>query len=196
MKPTISYVITHKEEDDIVELVNLCQSNSVDNVTFQYVKPIVEMNSEPVMDMFDMGQHVCRLFDIMEKPGLRWSVEISFPLCLIPDEYRNLILQSGKAYVGCHIRRCSGVIFDTDFKIIPCNHFVNMPYSDNALHPISSQSIETLWKSEDYTGFINTIGNYPGSNCKKCSMWNQCGGGCFTRWLFNNPEQYCIGIKQ
>ena len=195
LTPTVSYVITNSSIKEIEELIELCGDFGINNISFQYVKPIIKKDSDPIMDLQDMGIHICKLYELMEMSGIRWSVEISFPLCLIPDEYRDKIVNSGKIYSGCHIRRGSGVVFDTDFRIIPCNHFVNMPFIDSPVKSIDKESIISLRNSDEYKRFQDRISKYPGKKCENCELWDKCGGGCFTRWIFCNPEEYCKGIS-
>lgn len=86
------------------------------------------------------------------------------------------------------------MIFDTDFKILPCNHFVDMPYKKKVPSQINIDYINNFQNSKEVTAFKDKLRFYPSTKCSTCELWDKCGGGCFTRWLFKNPETYCIGI--
>lgn len=192
--PTLSYVIVEDDPELYKKIVCLSKEYDLNNWSFQYVKPLVKKDSPAIMSMVDMGRNLCDLYDIMIASGLTFTVEVSFPLCLIPSERRDEILNSGRIYSGCHIRHCSGMIFDTDFRLLPCNHFVDMPYHDEAPTNIESGFIDSFWKSEEVEHFHSKISRYPNEKCSVCSLWDKCGGGCFTRWLFEKPEHYCRGV--
>ncbi len=194
LNPTLSYVIVSRNTDDIKRLITLAKENNLDNFSFQYVKPVITKNSPEILDLFDMGKILCNIYDLMNESGLSYTIEISFPLCLIPKEYRDEIISSGHIYTGCHIRRGSGMIFDTDFKVLPCNHFVDMPYKKEVPSQINIDYINNFQNSKEVTAFKDKLRFYPSTKCSTCELWDKCGGGCFTRWLFKNPETYCIGI--
>lgn len=194
INPSLSYVIVDDNLDNIIRLIKLAKLNELDHFSFQFVKPIVKKNAPDIMNMNTMGMYICDLYDMLKISGLDFSIEISFPLCLIPANRRTELLESGHVYSGCHIRRGRGIVFDTDFSVIPCNHFVNMTYSDSVNKKIVDTFIDDLWNSESVMNFKKQISNYPGKKCINCSMWDKCGGGCFTRWFKSSPEEYCKGI--
>ena len=125
-----------------------------------------------------------------EYKEISYSMEISFPLCLIYEEILKELIAQGKIFNCCHVPRGTGIIFDQDFKVLPCNHFAEYPFSEESIDFSDKLSIEKLWESEVVKKFRKKTQCYPTKKCQECNLWLQCGGGCFTRWLYVDPNDY------
>lgn len=194
LTPSLSYVIINDDKSEIEKLIEISKKYHLDHFSFQFVKPVIEPETETIMDIEKMGIFLCTLYDLMINSKLDFTIEVSFPLCQIPNERRNEIINSNHVYSGCHIRNGHGIVFDTDFSVLPCNHFINMPYKDSCDKMFDSDFIDQLWQTESVVNFRRRIGNYPSKNCIQCSLWDKCGGGCFTRWFSALPDSYCRGL--
>lgn len=191
--PIFSYVIVNNDNREFEKLINLLKENNICKIGFQFVKPVLDIKgSEAIMNLKDMANFTKYIYEYMKEksPEIRYSLEISFPLCLIDEKILSNLITEKKITTCCHVQRGNGIVFDTDFKILPCNHFAEFPFSDNPLDFSKELSIENLWESEEVKKFRNKARCYPSIRCKSCNYWNICGGGCFTRWLFINPNDY------
>ena len=189
--PIFSYVIVSDNKNDFENLIKLLELNKVNQIGFQFVKPVLEFGkTDAIMDIRKMASFVEYIYKRMKKTNIKYALEISFPLCLIKkDILENLILEK-RITTCCHVQKGSGIVFDTDFKVLPCNHFAEYPFRDVPMDFSKENPIEELWNSEEVSEFRNRARCYPSEICETCSLWNICGGGCFTRWLFINPMDY------
>lgn len=185
-KPTWSYVIVDSDHDKILRLIRLMEDNGLDNMVFQFVKPVIKKGSEPIMDLREMGEMVCYLYQTMKQSRIKYKIEVSFPLCLIDEPILDSLIDENKIVTCCHIQSGKGIVFDSGFKVLPCNHFVDMPFTESPV--IEKEEIKQLWKSTSVSSFRDKVRTYPSKTCASCSRWDICGGGCFTRWLFVNPD--------
>lgn len=189
--PIFSYVIVSDDKDEFEKLIMLLESNHVDQIGFQFVKPVLEFDKEnSIMDIRTMAKFVEYIYERMKKTNIRYAMEISFPLCLINKQVLEKLIQERRITTCCHVQKGSGIVFDTDFKVLPCNHFAEFPFSDTPMDFSKDKPIEELWNSDEVTEFRNKARCYPSDACQTCNLWNICGGGCFTRWLFINPMDY------
>ena len=166
----------------------------MDNIVFQFVKPVVEPNSQAIMSMQDMGEMVGQIYNLMLSNGIKYKMEVSFPLCLIEEEILNKLIDENRINTCCHVQAGRGIVFDTDFRILLCNHFIDYHYSDVKAGELGVEEIMDVFNSDVAKTFRKTASYYPSKLCSKCEKWDICGGGCFTRWLFENPEEVIKGV--
>lgn len=193
--PNVSYVIVDDRMDKIDEIIEIVQQNNIRNITLQFVKPVVQLNSEKIMDIQTMGIFASKVYHKMLNVDTNFKIEISFPLCVINSDDLVHMINNTKINTCCHIQRGNGVVFDTEFKILPCNHFVNFPFKNESLRMCSLEELENFLNSENITKFRRMSRNFPSIKCSKCKLWNLCGGGCFTRWFYINPQSEIPGFQ-
>ncbi|MCR5236963.1 MAG: radical SAM protein [Lachnospiraceae bacterium] len=182
----VSYVISDADISKIDLLHSFCISHDIKRVLIQYVKPSVQMNSDPVMPMQDMVKTTEYIYKTWDN-RVDYSIEISYPVCLIDKTVFEKMRTEKKITMGCHVQTGTGLNFDTEARIIPCNHFIDFPY-DNKPH-LTTDSIVNLCSSEMFKTTMNKACSYPSVKCKECGNWNICRGGCFTRWFYEDPDK-------
>lgn len=189
--PSVSYVIIEDSKERFEEVVKFISSQGIDRFAIQFVKPVVEEKDDEILDLNKMGKFVEYIYEIMNShKEISYSMEISFPLCLINRDILNELVEQGRIFNCCHVPRGTGIIFDQDFKVLPCNHFAEYPFCDDSIDFSDKLSIEKLWESETVKEFRKKAQCYPTEKCEECNLWVQCGGGCFTRWLYIDPNDY------
>lgn len=189
--PVFSYVIVNDNQEEFDELINLLEKNQINQIGFQFVKPVIEFDkTDSIMDLRAMASFVEYIYERMKKTDIRYSLEISFPLCLIKKEILHKLINEKRITTCCHVQKGSGIVFDTDFKVLPCNHFAEYPFNETPIDFSRENAIEELWSSNEVIEFRDKARCYPSNVCETCNLWNICGGGCFTRWLFINPMDY------
>ena len=193
--PNVSYVIVDDSINKINEIIEIVQENNIRNITFQFVKPVVQLNSEEIMDIQVMGNFVSKVYHRMLNVDTNFKIEVSFPLCVINSDDLVNMINNTKINTCCHIQRGNGVVFDTEFKILPCNHFVTFPFKNESLRMCSLEQLENFLHSENVARFRKVARSFPSIKCSKCKLWSQCGGGCFTRWFYINPQSQIPGFQ-
>ena len=189
--PSVSYVIVDDNKERFNNFIHFIQTNNMNHLSLQFVKPTLSLDKiEPIMDLKKMGKFVSYIYEAMSKTKINYSIEISFPLCLLEANVLESLAQKNRIINCCHVPRGSGINFDENFKIIPCNHFGEFPFSDSPIDFNNKNSIETVMESKMVKDFRHKARCYPAPKCETCSLWEKCGGGCFTRWLTLNPNDY------
>lgn len=166
--------------------------NGLNNISFQLYKPSISegenYNAPTIQELADLCKYV---FNKIKLTNIKFSFEMSIPLCCLDEMILNEMIDRNCITTCCHLAKGTGIIFDSDFNILPCNHFVNHPLNNNKVVP---QKILNFWNSEIPIAFRNKIRTYPHENCVHCPKWKYCGGGCFLRWLSIDPN-LCINDK-
>ena len=184
---SISYVLCSKDTNKIDELLTLIENNQLDNISFQFYKPSIFTNDYNAPTIDDLVSICSYVYDTFENKNIKYSIEMSLPLCHLPDDLLNNLINKNRISTCCHIGKGKGIIFDTNFNILPCNHFLNISLNKE---PIKLKQIVEFWNSEISQNFRKKINTYPKEQCSECDKWLICGGGCFLRWLSSNqPKQ-------
>lgn len=182
----LSYVISHDGIEQIKQLYYLCKKNRIRKVLLQFVKPPIQLDAAPIMPMNKMAEMAEFIFNFWPD-DIEYKLELSFPVCLIDTNIYERMVNSGHIVSGCHIQTGSGLNYDVDGRIVPCNHFIDLPISDEP--SLTPDSIKRIRQSNEYKTVKNTACCFPSQKCKSCKYWNQCRGGCFTRWFYNDPNE-------
>lgn len=183
-----SFVLCDMNYQNFDNFLDSFIKNGLNNISFQLYKPAisgVENYSAPtIQELADLCKYV---FDKMKSTNINFSFEMSIPLCCLDEMVLNEMINKNCITTCCHLAKGTGIIFDSNFNILPCNHFVNHPLNNNRVAP---QEILKFWNSKIPITFRNKIKTYPHKNCVHCSKWKYCGGGCFLRWLSTDPSLY------
>lgn len=189
--PSVSYVIVDDNHDKFDKLVSFLIKNNISDCSFQFVKPVLDLNqTEELLDLKKMGHFVEYIYNKLSSTKINYSIEVSFPLCLISKEILEKLSKENRIINCCHVPRGSGINFDENFKIIPCNHFTDFPFSESPIDFSNNKSIDEIMNSSIVKDFRKKSRCYPALKCQSCNLWSQCGGGCFTRWLTLDPNDY------
>lgn len=190
-EPSISYVVTTKETKKFDKFVDMLLKEKLDNLVIQFEKPSLSTDdNSKTMNIMDMGNFTSYIFSVLENYGFNYTVETSFPLCLIKNTVLQEMLDKKRISTCCHVQKGNGIVFDVTGEVIPCNHFLGYPFENKPLNLQNEKAMEELLDSEIVKQFRNTVNRYPSDRCAKCNLWHICGGGCFTRWFYIDPKKY------
>lgn len=171
----LSYVIIDENTDKINQLLKLLQKEKIDKILFQFIKPIVTIkNSSDIMNFSQMGNMVNYIYNLFKETNISYIIEVSFPFCYINQDCLQALIRGNHIVAGCHIHASSGIVFDTNLKVLPCNHFVDAPFTNNKI--ISEKDLNDLWNSDIVLNFRHKANCYPSEKCKQCVFWNKCSG--------------------
>lgn len=191
--PSLSYVICDGNTSEVDELVDLILENGLNRVQFQFIKPIVSESSPPIMSFDEMAMITEYIYNRLRPSPISYSFELSYPFCALNKEFLEKLINEKKISSCCHVQRGSGIIFDTDFSLLPCNHFANIPFIEDKF-PLSYDGIKSVLYSKQANDFRQKSRCYPSLKCENCVYWNSCGGGCFVRWFFTDPQNSIKGF--
>lgn len=126
-----------------------------------------------------------------------WWIEYGFPLCMYNE--RQLKLLKNKLAKPCQIIEKSGITFDEKMNLIPCNMFYDVLLGQFDKDFSTFSEFKNYVSSSIYNKKFNKI--VFNTECLKCRLYNQCGGGCPIYWkhfsvkdLFLYKEE-CLKIQ-
>ena len=75
-------------------------------VGFQFVKPVLELYKyDEIMNLKDMAKFTEYIYQRMKNSRVQYSVEVSFPLCLIDNNVLNKLISERKITTCCHVQK-------------------------------------------------------------------------------------------
>jgi len=118
---------------------------------------------------------------------------MKMPLCLWPKDFLENLIQKGQMTATCQVQKRSGIIFDSDGKLLMCNGLFDYPIGTYKKDFSDSETLVTFLNSEKVFDYYDKINSYPSAKCIGCSMFKICSGGCPLRWAVYNPEETIKG---
>lgn len=183
-----SYVLCDNDYQNFDKFLSSFIDNNLNNISFQLYKPSVDGETYAEAPTISDLARICEYaFEKIKNTNINYSFEMSIPLCSLNELVLEEMISKKCLTTCCHITKGTGIIFDSNFNVLPCNHFVNKPLNDT---PIEKGEILNFWNSKIPTEFRKAIKTYPDNKCVNCSKWSQCGGGCFLRWIASDPSIY------
>ena len=186
-----SYVVVDDNKNKFDDFVEFLKRENFKSVLIQFVKPALSLDKQDdIMKIDKMGKFVSYIYEKMEASPINYTIEVSFPICLIDDFVWEKLVADHRVSNCCHVPKGTGINLDEAFRVIPCNHFAEFPFSDIPVDFSNPDSLDELYESDQVKRFRELARSYPAQKCVTCERWKICGGGCFTRWLCENPEEY------
>lgn len=185
IKTSLSYVLCNTDTKKFDNFWEVVKEHHLNNILFQLYKPSAE-DEKQIISIKELSLLCKYVYDKIYKNEINFVFEMSIPLCSLDKNMLTHMILKNRIITCCHIAKGAGMIFDSDFNILPCNHFMGHPLNDTK---IKLDELVEFWNSNNAKQFRKIIGKYPSEICSRCKKWYQCGGGCAIRWLSSNPSE-------
>lgn len=107
----------------------------------------------------------------------------SLPLCLWDKDFINVLKNKRQISSVCQLLKHTGIIFDTDLSVIPCNSMYDIKIGKWKEDFFDKNSFYEFWESENIDGIFKKLRGIPDKECNECENLSVCGGGCVSNWL-------------
>lgn len=187
----LSFVISIPDTKKLSNLKDFLIHYGIPQISFLMEKPSFHSTKENTTDIFSLAKCCEVIYRLFEGTGIDYKIQLSIPFCAIEQSILKELIQRKRVYSCCHIMKGTGIVFDTEFNILPCNHFLGASMNDL---PVSPNQIIEFWNNTDVVSFRERISCYPSEKCLNCEYWRNCGGGCFMRWMVFDPQETIPGL--
>ena len=119
----------------------------------------------------------------------RFKLHQSFPLCIWDANFINKLEEKGQITSICQFLKQSGLIFDTNLSVIPCNALFDYPIGAYMEDFSTPEELEIFWNSIEIKAFYDKIKGVPDMQCLTCADYPKCGGGCISQWMKYSFQQ-------
>lgn len=189
----ISITLNKLIAKNIEDVVMLGMDNGATNVAIDFCSTVFENNIPQIGYMLE-PKEVVKI--ILEKYAILDSLTCgklhfgqSLPMCIWPKKFLDNLIEKKQVSFGCQLTTRTGVVFNTDGNIIPCNCLTDINIGKYGNDFIDSNSFYKFWKKPKINQFFNKIIAYPSYECITCETYNICGGGCPLQWFVFDPKK-------
>ena len=116
------------------------------------------------------------------------EIELNVPLCLFSEEFIQTLHSKGQLKSTCHVQSRTGIVFDTNGDILPCNTMIGNVIVKYEVDYTDSKSLYTHLNSDEMISNYKQLLRYPSEVCDKCKVNSICKGGCIMNWTIFNPD--------
>jgi radical SAM protein with 4Fe4S-binding SPASM domain len=120
--------------------------------------------------------------------------ELNMPLCLWQEDFIDQLIERRQLVSTCHVQDRSGVVFDTNGDILPCNSMLEFSIGRYGVDFNDAESLKQHLNSQALCDQYAELLRYPSSVCEECRINHLCRGGCIINWTVLNPA-LCCGFK-
>ena len=123
------------------------------------------------------------------------SIEVKLPLCAFPKNFIKQMVTDRTLQNTCHVQNRSGLVFDTDGSLLPCNSMLDLKIGKIDRDFSNGQELLDYLNTSQMQSDYQEILRYPSSECTKCELNDICRGGCLMNWTVLAPD-ICHAVKK
>lgn len=188
----VSFVYNSFIKDNLINTAKFAMENGAKNVSISPCIPT--FNGDSVEDKYsiEIDEFISdfmrdyKILSDITKGKLYLSMKI--PFCLWPKAFIEELLFKKQISSICQVRKKSGIIFDTDGKLLMCNNLFSYPIGYHKKDFVDKNSIISLLNSPRIVSYYDRINSYPSQKCINCSKYQICAGGCPLIWSIYDPK--------
>lgn len=192
-----SYVVSRGTFAEAEKLVNGVDSLGIKSIFISCVHPTIGegINYKKIdLDQFTLFFQV--VHELLIEKNVIHKFSLNYPLCKFPETTIVQWLKQGILHqCTCQLVMGTGVVFDCDMKMLPCNMYVKRPF-DNEQKIIKDESeLFDILESEHVREIREKVRKPITKACEECFRWAQCYAGCSARWIYEKPDEVIQGFE-
>lgn len=193
MRHRISVTVSSPVIENWASWVSFVKDCEIKEINFSFEKPVI-LSDKIAYDERMMTGNVARFIEDTMYPSLLttdvdFKLEFMYPQCGLSRDFIAKLEEEGHAFGGCTVMRESGIAFDPEGRVLPCNHFVDYYLAQFGKDFNTAEEFDRLFTVEETQQFYQMIKQAPCQKCAECDRWSKCGGGCRIFWLYQGAEK-------
>lgn len=190
----VSFVISEQNISHLMEVVNLAVDCGAKDFLFSIEHDFSSLDGkQTAYNMHKLSAIVngfTECYDELDKAvNGRFTLHQSLPICLWDKEIIRQLTEKNQIYTSCSLLQRSGLVFDTDGSVLPCNSMHQLPIGKFGSDFCDRASFDAFWQSEKITSIYDVFRKLPSLHCGTCEEALQCGGGCISNWYHFSYEE-------
>ena len=187
IKVTASMVITEENVNSFIGGIETLKSIGVKDFHFSFCYDFdMDMDHSKYLKIHnpkklitDFMNNYSKLDEITQH---RFTFQNGLPLCLWSDEDIKTLKEKRQISTVCQLLSKSGLIFDTNGNIIPCNAMPSIKLGKLNSDFHNSKELMEYMEKPELKKVYNRLCGVPDLKCLECSKLENCGGGCVCQW--------------
>lgn len=178
------------------ELLRWMRLVGVRSMGINFCRPYVlngKVVSEGVPSPRDMAAWTVSNYALIRESGINFSFNFMLPLCLLPEEFIEMLVERGQISTVCQLQQNSGFVFMPDGTLALCNHLFDYALGKVGVDFTSPVEFENFMKGGVVSELHRKTRNFPDERCQMCRLNSRCGGGCLVEYLRYNSSELIAG---
>ena len=193
IRTDVSFVHSTLSVDNFLEIVKMIKSCGVNFILVSFCGPTFEGGKASSLYMIPFKTLATKMMEDYDEARAIMNGKIQYatqvPLCIFPFEFIEKMIEDSSFSNTCQITESMGVVFTPDGSLAVCNHLTAYPIGKFGVDFKTPEELVEFQNSEKIRRYYDSFRCYPGEECKTCSMWNVCAGGCPWNWTVHNPGE-------
>jgi len=194
IKQVVSITITRSVIENSDEMIRFMQDCGNNCFSLSFEKPCILADGKMVFDDAMMTDRIAdkvqnKLYPKLIKTGLDFKMEFVCPHCQFPEEFIAQVEKDDHIFGGCLLLRSTGIVFDPQGSVLPCNHFVGFSLGKYGVDFSTSEEYYKWKESKTVEDFYHKTRQAPCEDCAICDRWDKCGAGCRLWWLYRGSSE-------
>lgn len=105
-----------------------------------------------------------------------------YPLCVWPTKFLSRLVEKKQVSTVCQLLKHTGLVFDTDGTLIPCNAMTNIKIGKLDSDFFDTKTLIDFLNRPEIEDIYRELRCVPDLDCLKCKALSNCGGGCVCHW--------------
>lgn len=200
LESIVSFVISFKNVDFYLDAVASACRQGIKQIylSFEHDFSVLDGKDAPydLSNICYMVKRFTESYDrLQEITQGHFVLHQSLPLCIWEHVFIEKLRERGQIQTSCQLLERSGLVFDTDGSLVPCNSMYQIPIGKFGVDFASKADFETFWNSSKIRELYNRFAILPGVMCNNCGDQVRCGGGCIANWFQHDLEEWIAAFK-
>ena len=190
-----SFVISAENVDFYLNAVSEARAQGVKHIYLSFEHDFSALDgkgtSQDLSKIFYMIQRFAESYDTLQRiTNGNFILHQSYPLCIWEKSLIQKLTDNHQIQTSCQLLERTGLVFDTDGSLIPCNSMYQVSIGKFGVDFSSKQSFETFWCSNRICTIYERFAALPSNTCCGCIEQARCGGGCIANWFTHDLEYW------
>ena len=190
INPTISIVLTKENLNNIEYLLKDLVGIGISKFHFSFCKQFSTNKKDNDLFLNENNPYVL-LSLLKDKINLikkilcnsSYNFQMGFAKCLyVNDPVLKFLEEENHTSGPCQLLKRTGLIFDTDGSLIPCNYMFEIKLGYFSKDFNNFIELETYMNQSKIKSVYSKLCGLPSLKCKECEFLYKCGGGCDLNW--------------
>ncbi len=193
-------VLTKEMMDDLENVAHLIKSDKTKSLRINFCDPFIDscggIHGDSLLSIQDIISYLCDHYEKLDAilEG-RLIIQQSFPKCLWPADFLLKLQRRKQIAFSCHLYNRTGLIFDTQRRLLLCNSIPNFPIARFGEDFSTAQEFKDFFMRQDICNLYKSIFPYTTFKCTTCLEYPTCLGGCPLKW-FHYSTNSIINTKE
>lgn len=114
--------------------------------------------------------------------GCHYALSEGLPLCVWEKGSLRELIKGHHITSICQLQKGTGILFDTDLSVIPCNAMHSLKYGKFGKDFTDPKTYFQYLQDPKVAALFAQLRGIPDKQCLTCQKASRCGGGCVTNW--------------